>query len=326
MKIAIYGAGAIGGYMGCELARAGVDVTMIARGKTLEAIRDRGLILHIDGETRTARPNVTDDAAAAGPQDAVIVAVKANAAPLIVDHMLPLLGDATMVVTAQNGIPWWYFYGLGGPLDGTQLETIDPGGVQWARLGPERAVGCVVYPATEVVSPGEIKHVSLNRFALGEPDNSKSERVQALADVLKAGGFSAPVRANIRDEIWVKLWGNLSFNPVSALTGATLEDMAGDPDVRPVIRNMMLEAKTVGEKLGVNFPLDVEKRIDGAGKVGAHRTSMLQDFDAGRTPEIDALVAVVQELGRLTETSTPTIDAVAALVQQKARLSGLYGG
>jgi 2-dehydropantoate 2-reductase len=326
MKIAIYGAGAIGGYMGCELARAGTDVTMIARGRTLEAIRDRGLVLHIGDEVRTARPAVTDNTEAAGPQDAVVVAVKANAAPAIVDRMLPLLGPDTMVVTAQNGIPWWYFYKLAGPWEGTRLQTIDPGGVQWDKIGPERAIGCVVYPATEVISPGEIKHVSLNRFSLGEPDNSKSDRVQALAGALKEAGFSAPVRNNIRDEIWVKLWGNLTFNPVSALTGATLEQMAHDEDVRPVIRAMMVEAQAVGEKLGVNFPVDVEKRIDGAGKVGAHRTSMLQDFDAGRTPEIDALVTVVQELGRLTETATPTIDAVSALVRQKARLAGLYGG
>ena len=325
MKIAIYGAGAIGGYLGCELARAGVDVTMIARGKTLEAIQSRGLILHIDDETRTARPNATDDTAKLGPQDAVVIAVKANAAPMIVDRMLPLLGPETMVVTAQNGIPWWYFYKLAGPLESSQLESIDPGGVQWSKIGPERAIGCVVYPATEVVSPGEIKHVSLNRFALGEPDNSKSDRVQALADVFKAGGFSAPVRSNIRDEIWVKLWGNLSFNPVSALTGATLEQMATDETCRPVIRNMMMEAQAVGEKLGVKFAIDVEKRIDGAGKVGAHRTSMLQDFDAGRAPEIDALVTVIQELGRLTETATPTIDAVSALVRQKAEIAGIYG-
>ena len=326
MKIAIYGAGAIGGYMGCELARAGADVTMIARGKTLEAIRERGLILHIGDETRSARPDATDDTDAAGPQDAVIVAVKANAAPAIVDGLLPLLGPDTMVVTAQNGIPWWYFFKHGGPLEGTGLETIDPGGAQWRKIGPERAIGCVVYPATEAVGPGEIKHISLNRFALGEPDNSKSDRVQALADALKGAGFSAPVRSNIRDEIWVKLWGNLTFNPVSALTGATLDQMAHDDDLRPVIRAMMVEAQAVGEKLGVNFPVDVEKRIDGAGKVGAHRTSMLQDFDAGRAPEIDALVTVIQELGRLTETATPVIDVVAALVQQKARLAGLYGG
>ncbi len=325
MRIAIYGAGAIGGYLGCGLACADVDVTMIARGRTLEAIRDRGLIVHIDGETRNARPKATDDTAAAGPQDAVIIAVKANAAPGIVDRMLPLLGPETMVVTAQNGIPWWYFYKHDGPLEGSRLKSIDPGGVQWDKIGPERAVGCVVYPATEVISPGEIKHVSLNRFALGEPDGTKSERVQALANVLKSGGFSVPVKANIRDEIWIKLWGNLSFNPVSALTGGTLEQMASDDAVRPVIRNMMLEAKAIGEALGVKFAVDIETRIDGAGKVGAHRTSMLQDFDAGRAPEINALVTVIQELGQLTGTATPTIDAVSALVQQKAQIASIDG-
>ncbi len=324
MKIAIYGAGAIGGYLGCELARAGADVTVIARNRTLEAIRENGIILHIEGETRIGRPAVTDDPAEAGPQDAVIVAVKANAAPAIAPKMAPMLGPETTVVTATNGVPWWYFHEHGGALAGTRLETVDPGGIQWQTIGPERAIGCVVYPAAEAVAPGVIRHISLNRFSLGEPDGSKSDRVRRLSDALKAAGFSAPVRQRIRDEIWLKLWGNLSFNPVSALTGATLGQMAQDSLVRPVIVAMMAEAQTVGEALGVSFGIDLDKRIDGAGKVGAHRTSMLQDLDAGRKMEIDALVCAVQELARLVEVNTPAIDIVAGLAKMRAQVDGLY--
>ncbi|MXW92004.1 MAG: 2-dehydropantoate 2-reductase [Rhodospirillaceae bacterium] len=324
MKIAIYGAGAIGGYLGCELARAGADVTVIARNRTLEAIRENGITLHIEGETRVGWPAVTDDPAEAGPHDAVIVAVKANAAPVIAPEMAPMLGPETTVVTATNGVPWWYFHDHGGELAGTRLETVDPGGIQWQTIGPERAIGCVVYPAAEAVAPGKIRHISLNRFSLGEPDGSKSDRVRRLSDTLKAAGFSAPVRPRIRDEIWLKLWGNLSFNPVSALTGATLGQMAYDPLVRPVIVAMMAEAQAVGEALGVSFGLDLDKRIDGAGKVGAHRTSMLQDLDAGRKMEIDALVCAVQELGRLVKVDTPTVDIVAALVKMRAQVDDLY--
>ncbi len=324
MKIAIYGAGAIGGYLGCELARAGIDVTMIARNRTLAAIRDNGIALHIEGGERIGRPAATDDPAEAGPQDAVIVAVKANAAPAIAPNLAPMLGPETAVVTATNGVPWWYFHEHGGALAGTRLETVDPGGIQWQAIGPERAIGCVVYPAAEAIAPGVIRHISLNRFSLGEPDGSRSDRVRRLSDALKAAGFSAPVRPKIRDEIWLKLWGNLSFNPVSVLTGATLEQMAHDPLVRPVIASLMAEAQSVGEALGVTFGLGLDKRIEGAGKVGAHRTSMLQDLDAGRKMEIDALVCAVQELARLVEVDTPAIDAVAGLVKMRAQVDGLY--
>jgi len=324
MRIAIYGAGAIGGYLGCELARAGTDVTMIARNRTLAAIRENGITLHIDGETRVGRPAATGDPGEAGPQDAVIVAVKADAAPVIAPQIAPMLGSETVVVTATNGVPWWYFHDHGGALAGTRLETVDPGGIQWRTIGPERAIGCVVYPAAEAIAPGVIRHISLNRFSLGEPDGSKSDRILRLAGALKAAGFSAPVRPRIRNEIWLKLWGNLSFNPVSALTGATLGQMASDPLVRPVIAAMMAEGQAVGEALGVSFGVTYDKRIDGAGKVGAHRTSMLQDLDAGRKLEIDALVSAVQELGGLVKIDTPTVDIVAALVKMRAQADGLY--
>jgi 2-dehydropantoate 2-reductase len=323
MRICIYGAGAIGGYLGVQLALGGEEVTLIARGPHLEAMRAHGVRLLIGGEERIAHPPCTEDPAEVGEQDYVIVTLKAHSAPRIVDAMQPLLGSETAVVSAINGVPWWYFHGIGGPWEGTRLESVDPGGVQWEGIGPERAIGCVVYPATEIVEPGVIRHLDGNRFSLGEPNGEKTPRVRALADALIRAGFRAPVR-RIRDELWVKLWGNLSFNPISALTLATLDVVATDEGTRAVAKAMMLEGEEIGQKLGVRFPVDVEKRIDGAAAVGAHRTSMLQDLQLGRAMEIDALVTAVQEMGRLVGVPTPTIDVVLALVRQRARIAGLY--
>lgn len=324
MKICIFGAGAIGGYLGVVLQRAGCDVSMIARGVHLEAMRSKGVVLQMDGEEYHARPHCTDDPSELGPQDYVIVCLKAHSIPGIVERMEPLLGNDTSVVTAVNGIPYWYFHGHGDAWEGSTLESIDPGGKQWRILGPERAIGCVVNPATEVVEPGIIKHVYGNKFPLGEPCGTRSERVTRLASAMEAAGLKAPVVDNIRDEIWLKLWGNLCFNPISALTGATLGQIASDPDTRALAKCMMLEAKEIGDKLGVHFRVDVERRINGAGAVGDHKTSMLQDLERGRPMEIDALVTVVQELGRLVSTPTPTIDAVLALVRQRGRVAGAY--
>ena len=323
MRICIYGAGAIGGYLGVELARAGEDVTLIARGAHLEAMRANGVRLLIGGEERVAHPLCTDDPAEAGEQDFVIVTLKAHSAPHVVDAMQPLLGPDTAVVSAVNGVPWWYFHELDGPWEGTRLESVDPGGVQWDGIGPERAVGCVVYPATEVVEPGVIRHLDGNRFTLGEPSGEKTDRVQALSKALIGAGFRAPIRS-IRDEIWVKLWGNLSFNPISALTLETLDVVATDPGTRAVSKAMMLEARAIGERLGVRFKVEVERRIDGAAAVGAHKTSMLQDLERGRAMEIDALVSAVQEMGRLVDVPTPTIDVVLSLVRQRAHVAGAY--
>jgi 2-dehydropantoate 2-reductase len=323
MRICIYGAGAIGGYLGAQLALAGEDVTLIARGPHLEAMRANGLKLIIDGEERVARPMCTNDPAEAGPQDYVIIALKAHSVPGIVDAMQPLLGPETAVVTAVNGVPWWYFYKLEGPWEDRRIESVDPGGRQWSQLGPQRAIGCVVYPACEIAEPGVIRHISGNRFTLGEPSNEKTERVKRLSKAMIDAGFKAPVR-RIRDEIWVKLWGNLCFNPISALTQATLDIVATDPGTRGVARAMMLEAQAIGDKLGVRFGVDVDKRIDGAAAVGAHRTSMLQDLELGRPMEIDALVTAVQEMGRLFAVPTPTIDVVLAMVQQRGRVAGCY--
>lgn len=326
MRVCIYGAGAIGGYMGALLARSGVEVSLVARGPHLEAIRRNGLTLLMGEERLTIPLAASDRPEDLGPQDYVIVALKAHSVPAVAERMTSLFHDDTAVVTAVNGVPWWYFHGLEGPWDGHRLESVDPGGVQWRAIGPERAIGCVVYPACEVPEPGVVQHVEGDRFTLGEPSGEKTERVEALSSALRGAGLKAPVRPRIRDEIWVKLWGNLSFNPISALTGATLEQICGFAETRAVARAMMLEAQTVGSALGVSFPIDVDKRIDGAASVGAHKTSMLQDLERGRAMEIDALVTAVQELARLTGTPTPTIDLVLGLVKLRGITAGCYTG
>ncbi|MDA0701685.1 MAG: 2-dehydropantoate 2-reductase [Proteobacteria bacterium] len=324
MKICVFGAGAIGGYLGVQLALAGQEVSLIARGPHLAAMKENGLALRIDGEERVARPLCTDDPAEAGVQDFVIIGLKAHSVPGVVEAMQPLLGPDTAIVSAVNGVPWWYFHELGGPHDDARLEAVDPGDVQWNGLGPERMIGCVVYPACEVVEPGVIEHIDGDRFTLGEPSGEKTERIARISGAIIEAGLKAPVRPNIRDEIWVKLWGNLAFNPLSALTHGTLDVIATDPGTRVVAKAMMLEAKAVGEALGVRFRIDIEKRIDGAGAVGAHKTSMLQDLERGRPMEIDAIVTAVQEMGHLVGIETPTIDTILALVRQRARIAGCY--
>lgn len=325
MKICIFGAGAIGGYMGAKLAEAGADVSLVARGPHLAAMQANGLTLIEDGASKTLPVTVSENPEDLGPQDYVIVTLKAHSVPPVVGKMQPLIGDETTIVSGVNGVPWWYFHKLGGDLDGTRLESVDPGNAQWDGFGPENVLGCVVYPAAEVSEPGVIHHIEGNRFSLGEPSGERSERAMRLSKALSAAGLKAPVRPKIRDEIWVKLWGNLSFNPISALTHATLDVLCTEPGTRDVARNMMLEAQAIAEKLGVKFPIDVDRRIQGGADVGAHRTSMLQDLDAGRPMEIDALVGSVRELGRVTSTPTPTIDTVLALVQLRGKVAGLYG-
>ena len=324
MKICIYGAGAIGGYLGFKLAAAGdADVSLIARGQNLKALNDMGLRLQENGDDRSITVNATDDPSELGPQDYVIVAVKAQAGPHIVDSMQPLLGPDTAVITAMNGVPWWYFYELEGPWKNKVLHSVDPDGRQWNGIGPERAIGCVVYPAAELLAPGLVKHHYGDRFLVGDPSGERTERVRLLSQVITDAGLKAPVR-DIREEIWMKLWGNLCFNPISALTTATLETIATDPGTRSVVKAMMLEARSIGERLGVEFKLSVDKRIEGAESVGAHKTSMLQDLERGRGMEIDALLTAVQEMGELVSVSTPIIDTVLALLQQRARMAGCY--
>ena len=324
MKLCIVGAGAIGGYLGAGLSLAGEEVTLIARGPHLAAMRKDGLRLRIAGEERHARPRAIEDPAQAGPQDYVIVTLKAHSIPAMAARMAPLLGPDTAIVFAVNGVPWWYFHAYPGSLADTRLESVDPDGRLWELLGPERAIGCVVYPACEVVEPGVIRHVDGDRFTLGEPDGTRSERVRALSTILIAAGFRAPVRPNIRAEIWMKLWGNLSFNPISVLTHATLQTMATDTGTAAVARAMMLEAQEVAERLGIEFPIDVDRRMQGARDVGPHKTSMMQDLERGRPMEIDALVSAIRELARLVDVATPTIDTIHALVVARAREAGTY--
>jgi len=324
MKFAIYGAGAIGGLLGAHLARTGEDVTLIARGPHLAAMREKGLKISGHSGDFTVKPRATDNPAEAGPQDYVIVALKAHAVAPIAEKMAPLLGPKTAVVMAVNGVPWWYFHGLEGPLKDRRIPLVDPGDRQWQHIGPERVIGCVVYPAAEVVAPGEIRHVENDRFSLGEPDDSRSERVLVLSKALAKAGFKAPVKTDIRGEIWVKLWGNVAFNPISALTGGTLKSICTDPTTRATARAVMGEAEAIANKLGVTMPLPVDKRIDGAAAVGEHKTSMLQDFERGRPVELDAVVGAVAELGRLVGQPTPMIDALYALTRHKAIRAGLY--
>ncbi len=324
MKICIYGAGAIGGYLGVQLALAGADVSLVARGAHLAAMKANGLKLLIDGEERVAHPRCTDNPAELGVQDVVIICLKAHSITGVIGAMQPLLGPKTRIVTAVNGIPYWYFYKHGNACEGSTLESIDPGGRQWSELGPERAIGCVVYPATEIEAPGVIRHIYGDRFPLGEPSGEITEDVTALSALFEKAGLKAPVLENIRDEIWLKLWGNVSFNPISALTHATLDVLCSDPGTRAVTRSMMVEAQQIAETFGVKFRVDVDRRIEGGRKVGAHKTSMLQDLERGRPMEIDPLVTVVQEMGKLTKMPTPSIDTVLALVVQRANVAGLY--
>lgn len=324
MKICVYGAGAIGGYMGAKLALAGFELTLIARGPHLAAMKKNGLKLISEGKTSVVHPRCTDDAREAGPQDFVILAVKAHGLAAIADAVQPLLGPKTALVPAINGVPWWYFYKLPGPYQDTRLETVDPGGVLWEKLHPSRVIGCIVYPAVDVVEPGVIEHIYSNRFDIGEPDGSKSERAQTFSQAMIKAGLRCPVRAGIRDSLWVKLWGNLSFNMICSLTMSGLELVTADPGTRAVARAMMVEGQAVAEKLGVKFPLDVDARIAGAVEVGVHKPSTLIDLERGRPMEIDALLGSVVEMGRLTRVPTPTCDTVLALVRLRARTAGLY--
>lgn len=317
LKIAIIGVGAIGGYVGTRLALAGDDVTFIARGANLEALRARGirLILADGSEHVVSRVNATDDYGAAGPQDAVVLAMKAHQVESVASEVPKLFGPDTVVVPMQNGIPYWYFHRHAGPLEGTRVQSVDPTGAIGAHIPCERVIGCVVYPAAELVAPGVVKHVEGNRFPLGEPDGTVSDRITRLAASFTNGGMQASVLSDIRGEIWLKLWGNLTFNPISALSRATLAGICQYPLSRSLAQDMMIEAQTVANKLGITFRVPLEKRIAGAERVGHHKTSMLQDVEAARTLEIDALLGSVIELARLTETPVPHLDTVYALTK-----------
>jgi 2-dehydropantoate 2-reductase len=309
--------------MGAKLAAKGdVDVTFIARGPHLAAMREHGVKLISEGTEQIVHPRCVESAEEAGPQDYVLVTLKAHSLPSAAKQMQPLLGPDTAIVSAVNGIPWWYFHGLGGAYEGRIVQSVDPEGQVSALLPPSRAIGCIVYPAAEVTAPGVIEHSYGDRFSLGEPDGSRSPRAQALSEALIAAGFKAPVRPKIRDELWVKLWGNMAFNPISALTTATLDVLTGDEGQRGVARAMMLEGQRVAEALGVRFAIDVDKRIAGAAEVGAHKTSMLQDLERGRPMEIEALLGAVVELADWVGEAAPISRTVLALVRARARAAG----
>lgn len=324
MKICIVGAGAIGGLLGAKLALAGEEVTLIARGAHLEAMQKSGLkLIEEDGSEHVAKNvKATSRIAEAGKQDVVILALKAHQVEPIAKEIPAMFHDTTAVVTTQNGIPWWYFQKHGGEFEGRRVETVDPQGHLMASIEVERILGCVVYPAAEIVSPGVIKLIEGNRFPVGELDGAESERVKNITATFTRAGFKSPVLKDIRSEIWLKLWGNLSFNPISALTHSTLVDICQFPLTRSLAADMMTEAQTIAHKLNIEFRVSLEKRIAGAEKVGKHKTSMLQDIEIGRAIEIDALVGAVIELGRLTNTPTPHIDAVYACVKLLAKTLG----
>ena len=321
MKIAIIGAGAIGGYVGVKLALSGEDVTFIVRGANLEAIKKDGMKLVMEDGTEHVAKNVraTNDYNEAGPQDVVILALKAHQVDAVANDVPKLFGPNTVVVTMQNGIPFWYFHKHGGPHEGQRVQSVDPTGLVSDKIPADRILGCVVYPASALIAPGVVKHIEGDRFPIGELDGSVTERAQKVSEAFIKAGFKSPILENIRSEIWLKLWGNLSFNPISSLSHSTLVDICQYPLSRELAANMMIEAQRIANKLGIEFRVPLEKRIRGAEKVGKHKTSMLQDVEAGRAPEIDALVGSVVELGRITNTPTPHIDSVYALVKLLAK-------
>jgi len=327
VRICIFGAGAVGSYIGGMLARSGAEVTLVARGAHLAAVRASGLTVveRPEGSSFTVRPAATDDPSSLPPQDVVIVTTKAHQAPLAADAIAGLLAPGGIVVTAMNGIPWWYFYAFDGPLGGRRLAACDPGDRQWTAIGPERVVGGVLYLPAEVFEPGHVAHTGPKRLVLGEPDGRISARAGAIGAALEAAGIGAPVIATIRDEVWNKLVTNVAINPTTALTLAAVDVQATDPGMRPVLSALMLEAGRVATALGANVTVDTEARLTAsAGNVG-HKTSMLQDMERRRSLEIDPILGVVAELGDIAGVETPTIDMVLALIRLRGRIAGIYG-
>ena len=315
MRIAILGAGATGGFLGARLARSGADVVLIARGPHLHAMRESGLRLIEPGGESTVRVDATDDLAAMRNADFVFVTLKAHSVPAIAERLSANLGAGTAIVSAQNGIPWWYFQRHGGELEGTHLETVDPGGKIGRTIDPKRVIACIVYPATSVEGPGVVRHVEGERFSLGELDGSQTERIVALAGVLTGAGLKAPVQPRIRQELWVKLMGNAVFNPLSALTRAGLGAMAESPVLAPVVRAAMEEVDAVAVRLGIEIPVSIDQRIRGAARVGNHKTSMLQDLESGRPMEIDAITGSVVELAGRLGVPVPHLETIYASVK-----------
>ena len=326
MKVCIFGAGAIGGFLGVQLAGSGAEVSLVARGAHLAAMRANGVRLQIDGRELVERLRCTDNPGELGTQDWVIITLKAHTIPAAVGSMSPLIGSETTIVSASNGLPYWFFSDQSATLLGGAPQSIDPGGRQSQVLGSRRAVGCIPLPAAELIAPGVIRHEHGRRFPIGEPSGERSTRIERLHDLFVAGGLEAPIRDDIRDEIWLKLWGNLCLSPISALTHATLDLIVTDPGIRAVCRAMMEEARSVGERLGLELRVDADRRLDAAGAVGPHRMSMLTDLLHHRPMEIESLVGVIAELGRLTGIPTPSTDVVLALVRLRARVDAATNG
>ena len=315
MNITVIGAGAIGGHIAAKLAAAGESIQVVARGEHLRAIRERGLKLKENGEEIVARVDATDRIAEASGADLIVLAVKAHQLAPIAADMASIIRPTTMVMTTQNGIPWWYFFKHGGPHEGVQLESVDPGGVIARHLPIDAIVAGISYQAAEIESPGVIRHIEGNRLPLAEIDGQKTERIAALSELFTRAGFKSPALSDVRSEIWMKLWGNLTFNPISGLTHATLEDLCRFPQTRALATAMMQEAQAVGEAFGIRFRLSIDKRIAGAESIGAHKTSMLQDIEHGRATEVDALLGSVIELARLANVPTPHLDAIYAVTK-----------
>lgn len=319
-SLCVFGAGAIGGFLAARLEAAGTPVSVVARGPHLAAMQADGLVLDSGGERITTHPRAVSDPAAIGPQDYVFLTLKAHSLEPALPQLRPLIGPGTTIVAAVNGVPWWYCYGLPEPFGGRRIWSVDPNGALWEALPPAQTLGCIIYPAAEIAAPGVISHSYGDRFSLGEPDGSRSERAETLSRLLITAGLKAPVRPRLRDELWVKLWGNMAFNPISALTTATLDVITGEPGVRALVRTMMLEGQRVGEALGVRFAIDVDKRIQGGAEVGRHKTSMLQDLELGRPLEIEAILGAVVELAGWVEAPVPISTAVLELVRCRAAM------
>ncbi len=317
-SICVFGAGAIGGMVAAKLEAAGTPVSIVARGPHLAAVQQDGLVLLSGGERIVTRPRAVPHGDAIGPQDYLVLTLKAHSLAPALPQLAPLVGPQTTIVAAINGVPWWYTFGLPEPFGGRRVISVDPDGALWDALPPAQTIGAIVYPAATIAAPGVIEHSYGDRFSLGEPDGARSERASVLSALLIAAGLKAPVRPRLRDELWVKLWGNMAFNPISALTGATLDVIAGEAGSRAVARAMMLEGQAVAERLGIRFAIDVEKRIDGAAEVGHHKTSMLQDMEAGRPLEIEAILGAVVEMAGWVDVDAPLSRAMLALVRQRA--------
>lgn len=326
VNICVYGAGAIGGYIGCCLSNAGANVSLIARGPHKEAINKNGITLISNGKSENFNLKVTENSKDLDTQDYIILGVKAHAIQNIATSLKPLMNDKTVVLSAVNGLPWWYFYkaNSGTNLDNNHIETVDPKGLIWNTIDPKRALGCVVYPACEIASPGVIKHIEGNRISLGEPDGINSERLKILSNLMIAGGLKAPQKKHIRDEIWIKLWGNCSFNPISAITGASLDLIGNDPGSRRLVRELMQECQNVGEALGIKFRVSIEDRINGAASIVGHKPSTRQDIEMKRPLEIDPIMSAIIEIGIKLNIPTPMLKNINSILKLKAEYLNLY--